>query len=128
MDQEHRPIYATLGVFKHCVNCIVGIHPEERVNLQELWFDIQVEKDVSTAIQTKSLIHTIDYTRLAEICTEIAVSKQYELLESIAHDIIKQIFCEFDVNWVWVKIKKPSAIPSGEYAFIEIKEYKWSKA
>lgn len=124
MTNSIEPIYATLGISKHRIPCIIGIHPTEREQLQEVWVDIQVEADISKSLQTNKIEDTVDYTRLADICTELANIHHYHLLETFAHDVIRKVFEEFDVNWVWIKIKKPFAIVTGEFAFVELKEYK----
>lgn len=124
MTMPRKPIFATLGVSKHKIPCIIGIHPTEREQLQEVWVDIQVETDISKSLKSNKIDDTVDYTRLADICTELASIHCYHLLETFAHDVIQKVFEEFDVNWVWIKIKKPFAITTGEFAFVELKEYK----
>ncbi len=101
------------------LNCIIGIYPEERTAPQDLIIDLKVQYDVTKCIQAQSMEQALDYVQLAAVSRKIA-EKRHFLLEALAHDILDRIFNEFNVNWAWIKIRKPQAIPGAQHAFVEL--------
>jgi dihydroneopterin aldolase len=111
-----------VGFDQHQIDCIVGTLPEERVKEQLLWVDLKVKIDFSPCLQSGSIDKTVDYSRLASFCTMLARNTQYELIESLASDIIAGCFEQFNAEWAWVRVRKPSAIPTAAYAFVEMEQ------
>lgn len=101
------------------IHCIIGIYPEERTKSQDIFIDLKVAYDLTDCVQTQSIEKALDYTKLAAICQEIA-EKGYLLIEALAYDILDKIFKNFTITWVWIKIKKPQAIPKAHHAFVEL--------
>ena len=81
---QHHPIY-----------CIIGILPHERKNKQTIYVDIGIDIDIARAAGTGDLSHACDYTALGRICSSLAISNQYLLLETLAIDTLKAIKEEF---------------------------------
>lgn len=115
--------FGIIGIHRHQVSCIVGILPQERVEKQTLFIDLKIRTDLSKCIQSGQLSDSIDYTILAHLCTKLAEEKNYYLIENFAADVIDQCFSQFQPTWAWIKIQKPSAIPTAEYAFVECERY-----
>ena len=113
-----------VGFHQHQINCIVGILPEERVIEQILWVDLKVKIDFSHCLRNGSIDKTADYSQLASFCTNLARERHYGLIETFASDIIVGCFEQFLAEWVWVCVKKPSAIPTAAYAFVEMEQYR----
>ncbi len=111
-----------IGVEHHHISCVIGVNPEEWVEEQSIFVDLKLEADFVSCAGTDSLRQTIDYVTIANLCTKIAKSKQYKLLETLAWDLIHQVMETFKVNWVWVKIKKPKGLSSAQYTFVEFEK------
>lgn len=109
-----------VGFHQHQILCIVGILPEERVKEQILWVDLKVKIDFSPCLRSGSLDKTVNYSQLASFCTMLARDKHYGLIEAFASDIILGCFEQFNAEWAWVCVRKPSAIPTASYAFVEM--------
>jgi len=112
---------AIIGFNGYKVHCIIGIKPHERSIEQDIYIDLKVEKDISQAVSLDNVENTVDYTALAEICRDIAVEKGYFLLETYASKVLEMIIARFSVNWAWIRVRKPSAIPGADEAIIELK-------
>lgn len=110
-----------IGFENHVVSCVIGTFSEEREREQMLLIDLKVEYDWSHCLQTGQLQDALNYLQLAELCTSFAQEKQHLLLESLAHDIAQAILQQFAVNWVWLKIKKPAALSSAEFTYVELR-------
>ncbi|CUI16336.1 putative dGTP pyrophosphohydrolase/dihydroneopterin aldolase [Candidatus Protochlamydia naegleriophila] len=119
-----KPRLGVIGFEHHHVRCKIGVYPHERTQEQDLYFDVKAEIDFATPAATDNVQDTLDYTQLTDLCTKVAQEGGYQLLETLACTIMNRIFALFKVRWVKIRIKKPAAIPSAEYAVIEIEERK----
>jgi len=113
-----------LGIHQHQVSCIVGVYQEERKREQTLFFDAKIKLDLSLSCASDQVQDTVDYVVLAQICTELAQQNKYILLETLASDILDEYLRRFPAIWAWILIKKPAAISTAEYAFIELERTK----
>lgn len=110
----------TIGIHRLQVECIIGINPEERNKVQTIFIDVEIRIDFSPVLKSKELSDSINYVEIGRICTELAQNNRYFLLEMLASDILDQFGKLYHPIFAKVKIQKPSAIPSAEYAFIEM--------
>ena len=106
----------SIGVSDLKVNCIIGIYPHERTLEQNLFIDIQIKYDFQKARQSENVIDTIDYAKVADIVTDLGVSKKYQLIEDAAQKILDQ----FSIDEVFIRIKKPGAVKNAAYPYVEI--------
>jgi 7,8-dihydroneopterin aldolase/epimerase/oxygenase len=111
-----------IGIQDLQIRCIIGIYQNERSQEQEIYVDLKVQTDFSKCLRSGSITETIDYTQLAKICSDFAKGKKYELLETFAGDVLDEIFRTYPVNWGWIRIKKPKAIPHAAFATVELEK------
>lgn len=119
-----KPRWGSIGFKNHHVSCKIGVYAHEKVQEQDLYFDVQAEIDFTKPSATDCVQDTLDYTQLAHLCTKIAQKGNYQLLETLACVIMDRIFFLFNVRHVKIRIKKPNAISSAECAVVEIEEFK----
>ena len=112
----------TIGFKGYVVNCIIGTEDYERNQEQDLIIDLKVEIDFSNASVSGRLEDTINYVSLAEICKCRAIEGRYHLIENYATDVVLEMIQLFPVKSVWIRIKKPLAIPGAECALVELKQ------
>ena len=110
----------SIGVSDLKVNCIIGIYPHERTLEQNLFIDIQIKYDFQKARQSENVIDTIDYAKVADIVTDLGVSKKYQLIETYAEDAAQKILDQFSIDEVFIRIKKPGAVKNAAYPYVEI--------
>jgi dihydroneopterin aldolase len=109
-----------IGIDQLQIPCIIGIHSQERQMEQCVIVDLKIQRDWSQCVASGSIQDTLDYCLLAELCTTLAQQKKYFLLETFATEILDQCMDRFNPAWVWVRIQKPSAIPSARSAYVEL--------
>lgn len=109
-----------IGIENLRIRCIIGINVEERETEQDIYIDLKVESDLSRCISSDSIRDTINYIALKDLCTKLAQAKRYRLLETFACEILSHLFKEFDIQWAWVRVKKPNAISEAEFAMVEL--------
>ena len=90
---------------------------------QDIYVDVKVKVDFSQAILFESLGDTLNYVLISDLCTRIAQEKKSYLIETLAKEILDQLFRCFKVSWAWIAIKKPSAILTAQYAFVELERF-----
>jgi dihydroneopterin aldolase len=109
-----------VGFHRQAVSCIIGVHPEERVKEQTIYISVKVQVDFTLCMYTDDVGHTIDYALLAQRCEELAQQKKFFLLETLASHLLEMIFTIYDVEWAWIEICKPEALPRAECAVVEL--------
>lgn len=109
-----------LGLNQHKIDCIIGAKEEERQKAQTIFVDIIVGTDFSQCVMSDQLEDTVSYEYIADTCTEVAQQGQFQLLEALAHAIIKKFVANKAILSIWVRVKKPLSIPSAEYAVVEL--------
>ena len=113
-------LWGSIGFENHKIQCVIGHNPEERISPQDIYIDLKVKADFYKASQTDSLKDTVDYVALADLCRDLARSRSYHLMETFAADILRHLHLKFDIKWAYLKIKKPSAIDSADFTFVEL--------
>jgi dihydroneopterin aldolase len=98
----------------------IGITPEERSNPQECEADLTVWSNFQAAAAEDSLEKSVDYTKLVERAKATAVSCEYNLLETLAYRLVRDLLESFPVARVCVKLRKRPATLVGEIDFIEV--------
>jgi FolB domain-containing protein len=104
------------------IRCIIGVNPQERQIEQEIFIDAKVKYDITKCITTDKVEEATDYIMLARVLTELAQARKFYLLETFAAEASKALFKQFNVQWVWLKVKKPKGVPNAEYACIEVQQ------
>ena len=105
------------------ITCIIGIHPNERVQEQNVYLDINLDVDIGDSTFSDDITETIDYTIIAELATQLAISKKYKLIESLCSDLNKLFLDTFEIiqNSI-ITVKKPNALPKAKYAAYSMKK------
>lgn len=109
-----------IGIHKHRIDCVIGVYPAEREQTQTIYVDVKIKIDLAASINSGSVMDSVDYVAIADLCTELAQNRKYYLLEQFASDILDNCKNLFKANWAWAQIQKPSAIPSAAYAYVEM--------
>ena len=99
------------------ITCIIGVNPQERIKEQNLFIDINLHVDFGDSTFSDDINKTIDYTKIAEIATQLASSKKYQLIESFCHDLNILFLEKFArIQKSKITVKKPNALPKAKYA------------
>ncbi len=102
------------------VHCFVGVHPHEKTAEQEIAIDIEMEADLQTASLNDSIIDTINYEKVAALCRSHVLSKKYNLLETIAFELVHLIMEKFPlIEKTRVCAIKKGALPLAAYTSAE---------
>ncbi len=109
-----------IGFRKHKIHCIIGVNPEERINKQDLIVDLQVKADFASCSECDDFEKTVDYVKLTEICTQLAIEGKFQLIESYAHTVLQHVISQLGVLSATIRVEKPQAIPTADCSFVEL--------
>ena len=113
----------TISIVDLEITCIIGILPNERVKEQTLLLDIYLDVDFGGSNIADDINETIDYTKIADMATQLGSSKKYNLIESFCHDLNNLFLDTFKIiQQSKITVKKPNAIPKAKYAAYTMKK------
>ena len=107
----------TISIVDLEITCIIGILPNERVKEQTLLLDINLDVDIGDSTFADDINKTIDYTIIAEMATQLAITKKYNLIESLCKDLNNLFLENFKaIQQTRITVKKPNALAKAKYA------------
>jgi dihydroneopterin aldolase len=90
--------------------CIIGFIDWERRTPQTLLVDLELPCDCTRAARHDRVEDTVDYKRVAKRVLAWLPATQYQLVETLAHQLALLLLAEFSLDWVRVSVNKPGAI------------------
>ena len=102
------------------INEIIGIHKHEKIKKQKIIFNIVIDVNQNTLPDENNLSSIVDYEKITNKLENLAKSKNYNFLESLAEDSFEEIFEDKRINSVKIKIEKPNAISNAKSVGIEV--------
>ncbi len=91
---------------------IIGIHPEEREQLQPLIIDMQLGvASIRNAVASESIDTTVDYQQVCELVMDHVQQARYQLVETLAERVTELLFERFAIERVVLRVRKPLALP-----------------
>ncbi len=111
---------AQIGFDQYCISCVIGVYPDERHKEQDIFLDLRVGHDIEACIREDNVEKTLCYVELAELCSHLAKTKQFKLLETFAAEVVDQIIQRYGQRSVWVRIRKPSGLPYSAGTVVEV--------
>ena len=113
----------TISIVDLEITCIIGILPNERVKEQTVLLDINLDVEIGGSDFADDIKDTIDYTIIAEMANQLAISKKYQLIESFCFDLTNLFLDTFKIiQKTNITVKKPNALPKAKYAIFSMKQ------
>ena len=114
---------STISLVDLEITCIIGILPNERVKEQTVLLDIDLDIDIGGSTFADDINETIDYTIIAEMATQLAISKKYKLIESFCFDLTNLFLATFKIiQKSNITVKKPNALSKAKYAIFSMEK------
>ena len=70
-----------------CLDCVLGVNPDERDREQPVRVDLRMGLDLRAAGRSASIADTIDYDRTASEIAALLRFRRYRLLENAAEEV-----------------------------------------
>ena len=99
---------------------IVGIHPHERTNKQDIIIDLELFCDVSAAASSDLIEDSVDYARIVDKVTNFVENSECFLVEKLADQILILVLEDQRIEKARIRLYKPEAIESARRVGIEL--------
>jgi 7,8-dihydroneopterin aldolase/epimerase/oxygenase len=111
----------TTGLKDLRVECIVGIYPHERVQLQTVLVDIELDYDFAAPAGSDAIADAVDYDLVASSVTELLQAGRFQLIETMAARAAALLLARLPVvTAVRLEIRKPAAVPAASSSFVRV--------
>jgi len=101
---------ATIAIKNLRLRTFIGFNEEEKAKKQDVIINIALSYDASIAAETDSIDNACNYKVLTKKIITLVEEKSFDLLETMAADIIKLISKVGKVQQASVEIDKPHAL------------------
>ena len=93
-----------------CIEAIIGIYDWERKIKQVVCIDLELGTEIKKASESENIEYTIDYKAVAKKVKATVQEGEFFLIETLAEEIIKMKFDNFDITHVKGRFSKPGAV------------------
>ncbi len=114
-------VRATVALDRLPVTCIVGILPNEREELQEIFLDVRLELDATRAVNEEEIEATVDYAALADDLEAYVKVEKFLLIETMAARCASRILdLHPQVEAAEITVNKPQAVPRAAMTWVKV--------
>ena len=97
----------------------VGVPDDERSRPQRLLLSIEMQKDISEAVQSDDLTETIDYFAVTQHLLRFGEGREWKLIETLASEVADCGRGKFGATGVTVEVKK-FVIPEARWVSVRV--------
>ena len=98
----------------------IGVYEWEKTIKQKLILDLEMSWDNKPAGESDDVTLCLDYFLVSQSITNFIQSTQFELIECVAERVAQLVIQKFSVQWLKVKVSKPSAIANASNVAVVI--------
>jgi len=102
------------------IPAIIGFNPEERVNLQEVILNLEIEVDISRAVNTDHEDTIYNYKTITKAIISFVSESRYNLLEKLTYEVLELVMKDERVIRAKVEIDKPGALRFSDSVSVEL--------
>ena len=89
------------------VPAVIGVHDWEREIEQTLVFAVDMAADVAKAAASDHISDALDYSAVAQTVTDVVTQGEFQLIETAAERVARQLLADYPLGWVRVEVAKP---------------------
>lgn len=93
---------------------VIGVYEWERLVRQALVVDLQMASDTARAAASDAIADALDYAAISKRVLDLVQASEYQLIESVAHQIASVVMRDFGVRWLSVRVAKPGAVAEAD--------------
>ena len=117
-EQGYRDEMAVEGLRLYC---LLGTKEWEKMAQQEVVVDFKFWMDVTLAAKSDTLSETVNMGKVTKAITKYVQSASHSLLESLAHEILRILLVDFQLQEAEVKVRKPNQFKNAASAAVTIR-------
>ena len=103
------------------VSATIGVNRWEQAGPQVVAVDLEIGVDAAEAAKTDEISATIDYKQVAGDIRDLAASRSFKLVETLAEGIASLVLEQHGAPWVRVTARKPWALRNARDVGVVIK-------
>ena len=103
---------------------LVGIHNFEKKKKQRVKFNLIINIDQDLVPNEKDLKSIVNYEKIIKVITKMTAKRHYLLLETLAEKIFSELFKNFRIKKIILRIEKLDIIKNAASVGIEIEKSK----
>tara|TARA_B100001564_G_scaffold356508_1_gene370830 strand:- start:731 stop:1096 length:366 start_codon:yes stop_codon:yes gene_type:complete len=92
------------------VDVLIGIYDAERKQKQPLIFELIMHYDATAACQSDHGSDVVDYWSISKRIIHIAQSSHFQLVESLANQLLDNLMQDTKIQYAKLSISKPKAL------------------
>jgi len=89
------------------VSAVIGVHDWEREIEQTLVFAVDLAADVAGAAASDDIKDALDYSAVAQTVRDVVTRGKFQLIETAAERVARQLLADYRLGWVRVEVAKP---------------------
>jgi len=97
----------TVSIRELRVSAVIGVHDWEREIEQTLVFAVDMAADVAKAAASDHISDALDYSAVAQTVTDVVTQGEFQLIETAAERVARQLLADYSLGWVRVEVAKP---------------------
>jgi dihydroneopterin aldolase len=97
----------TVSIRELRVSAVIGVHDWEREIEQTLVFAVDMAADVAKAAASDHISDALDYSAVAQTVTDVVTQGEFQLIETAAERVARQLLADYPLGWVRVEVAKP---------------------
>ena len=98
----------------------IGVKDDERAIPQVLVINLRAKADFSKAALSDDVADAVNYSSVVKHIKKIVAETNYYLLEALSYRIIQELFDEYPVDEICIKIEKKHRVANTQYVGIEM--------
>ena len=98
----------------------LGVAEIEKEWVQKVTLDVELSVDLAIAAACDEVSRTVDYEKVYRRIREIADSREFHLIESLAGEIVEMILREFAVEKALVRVRKTNLPFDAHLSCVEV--------
>ena len=111
---------ATIRINDLRLRAIIGTHPWERKNRQEVVLNLAIQYDASKASRSDRLKDALDYEAITDKVSKVIARSRCHLLEKLSARVLEVVLDGPKVTSAYVRIDKPHAIGEARCVSFEL--------
>ncbi len=101
--------YVVVRISEMRTQCSLGVYPVEKLRLRSIIVNVQYEYDASAAVRHDQLAEGLDYKSVRDEVIRVAGLRHYNLVESLASEIVDALRANPRIRSLQVEVIKPEA-------------------
>ena len=111
---------AVIRIKNLLIPTIIGFNPEERINLQDVIINLEIEVDISKAVITDHQDSIYNYKTITKSIISFVSESNYNLLEKLSYEVLRMIMEDERLLRAKVEIDKPKALKFSDSVSVEL--------